>query len=92
MARSLDRVWLQVEVLHLAAEHHDGALTPVVASVGELERVGPGDAQLAVVIAGEAQAREGYGVIEKLKPIALARGAPGAHRALARLQAVRPKQ
>src|SRR3954470_24772501 len=92
MDGSLDRVWLEVKVLHLAAEHHDRALTPVVAGVGKLERVGAGDAQLPVVVARQAQAREGHRVIEKLERIALARRAAGAHRAFARLQAVRPKQ
>src|SRR3954470_16395590 len=92
MDGSLDRVWLQLQVLHLAAEHHDRALTPGVAGVEKLERVGAGDAQFPVMVTRQAQPGEGHRVIEKLKLIALARRTAGAHRALARLQAVGPKE
>src|SRR5262245_51148350 len=69
---SLDRIRLQLQILHLAAEHHDRALAAVVAGVGKLERIGAGDAQLAVGVAREAHAGEGHRVVQKEQLVALA--------------------
>ena len=61
------RIRLEVQVLQLAAQHHDRAVPAVIAGVGELEGVGARDLQLAVVVAPEAQARERNGVVEELQ-------------------------
>src|SRR4051794_25580091 len=67
-------------------------MAAVVAGIGELERVGAGDLELPAVVAAEPDAREGHRFVEELQVVALAGGAAGVHRALARAQAVNPKQ
>ena len=82
----------ELQVLQLAAEHHDGAVAAVVAGVGKLERIRARDPELSVLVAPESDARERNRIIQKLQVVALARPAPGLHRALARSQAVEPEK
>lgn len=81
-----------MHVGHFAAQHDDRAMAAVVPRVREFERVGTFDLHLPVVVAREAHPGEGDGVVEELQLIALAGRASGAHRALARLQAIGPEQ
>ena len=67
-------------------------MAAVVAGVGELEGIGARDPELAVLAAPQPHARERHRVVEELERVALARGAPGLHRALARAQAVEPEE
>ena len=89
---TLQPVRFELHVLQVGAEHHDGAVAAVVARIGEFEGIGAPQAQAAVVVAREAQLGEGDRVVEELQVIALARGASGLHRALARAQAVQPEE
>src|SRR5262252_1208086 len=70
--RLLNAVRLELQVLHLAAEHHDRAVPAVVAGVGKLERVGARNLQLPFFVAPKAQPRERHGVVEQLQVVALA--------------------
>ena len=83
---------LELQVLQLAAQHHDRAVAAVVAGVGELEGVGARDLQLAFVVARQAHAANATVSSSNCRPIALAGRAPGAQRALARAQAVEPEE
>src|SRR5262245_44150529 len=85
-------VRLEMKVEQLPAQHHNGAMAAVVAGVGELEGVGTRELELPVLVAPQAQAREGHRVIEELQVVALAGGAAGLQRALARAQAVQPEK
>src|SRR5262245_10680132 len=89
---SLDPVGLHMQILHFATQHHNRALAAVVAGVGELEGIGARDAQLAFFVARKPDACKRHRIVEELQVVALARRAPGAHRALARPQAVGPQQ
>src|SRR5882672_10367990 len=64
---SLHPVRFELQVLHFAAEHDDGAVTPVVPGIGELEGVGAGDLQLPFLVARQAQLGERYRVVEELQ-------------------------
>ena len=44
-----------MHVGHVAAEHDDGAVTPVISGVGEFERIGARDLELAFLVAAKAQ-------------------------------------
>jgi len=52
----LELVGLQLQVLQLAAQHHDGAVAAVVAGVGELEAVAAPQAQAPLVVEFEVEA------------------------------------
>src|SRR5262249_28185023 len=91
-SRSLHAVRFEVHVGNVATEHDDGAVAAVVAGVRELERIGALYLHLPFVITREAHPGERDRVIQELQLIALAGRAPGAHRALARLQADGPEQ
>src|SRR5882672_7462240 len=62
--RSLDTIRLEAQVLHLGAQNDDRAVAPVVAGIGELEGVGAREAQLPLLVAREAQPREGDRIVE----------------------------
>src|SRR5688572_3569756 len=92
MNASLRPIWLELQVLQLAAQHHDRAVATVIAGVGELEGVGARDPELAFVVAPQTHAADRDRVVEKLQLIALAGRAPGVQCALARAQTVEPEE
>jgi hypothetical protein len=88
----LHPVWLELQVLQLAAQHHDGAVAAIVPGVGELKGVSARNPELTLTVAPQADTAERNRVVEELQRIPLARCATGLHRALARAQAVNPEK
>ena len=82
---------IQIDHQDAASEHDNASSMAVIARIAVLEGVDAADAQDALAVPPQADALDGYGVVEQQQILRTAGGPGRRHRHLARFKAVVPE-